>query len=109
MTAPRAEAGHFGREVELFTVFSPPPGGQLLGSSVLHQDQELRPGTPGYPSAMPGPYITMATFCEKVLQEADGVLSVIRIIERVTLQANAAGAPAELPEGGSSLPRWLSP
>ncbi len=42
----------------------------------------------------------MATFCEKVLQEADGVLSVIRVIERVALQANAAGAPAELPEGG---------
>ena len=40
---------------------------------------------------MPGPYITMATFCEKVLQEADGVLSVIRIIERVALHNVISG------------------
>ena len=49
---------------------------------------------------MPGPYVSMATFCEKVLQERDGVLSVIRAVERVLVTINAPGAPAELPEGG---------
>jgi hypothetical protein len=36
-------------------------------------------------SAMPitgGPYLTAAFFCEKVLQESDGVLSAIRIVDR---------------------------
>lgn len=49
---------------------------------------------------MPGPHVQIATFCEKVLQEVDGVLSVIRSIDRIIISANAAGAPAELPEGG---------
>jgi hypothetical protein len=50
---------------------------------------------------MPGPHVQVATFCEKVLQEQDGVLSVIRAIDRIMLSASAAaGAPAELPEGG---------
>lgn len=47
---------------------------------------------------MPGPYVQMATFCERVLMEQDGVASVIRVIDR--LIANApVGAPAEIPEG----------
>jgi uncharacterized protein DUF6941 len=29
------------------------------------------------------PYLQMAVFCEKVLREADGVLSVIRVIDRL--------------------------
>jgi len=47
---------------------------------------------------MPGPHVQLATFCDHVLQEVDGTLSVIRAIDRaiVTLPA---GAPAELPEG----------
>jgi len=48
---------------------------------------------------MPGPFVQMATFCEKVLQERDGVLSVIRAVERVLVTVDAPGAPAELPEG----------
>lgn len=48
---------------------------------------------------MPGPYISAATFCEKILQERDGVNSIIRSIDRVTLTSEG-GAPAELPEGG---------
>lgn len=48
-----------------------------------------------------GPYVQLATFCEKVLQEQDGVLSIIRSIDRIIVSATAAGAPAELPEGGS--------
>lgn len=50
---------------------------------------------------MPGPHVQVATFCEKVLIEQDGVLSVIRAIDRFMLSGNvAAGAPPELPEGG---------
>ena len=29
-----------------------------------------------------GPYIQVAAFCERVLQEADGVVSLIRIVDR---------------------------
>jgi hypothetical protein len=47
---------------------------------------------------MPGPYVQLATFCEKVLQEADGVLSVIRAVDRIVLTAQGEGAPDELPQ-----------
>jgi hypothetical protein len=49
---------------------------------------------------VPGPYVQLATFCDSVLRGDDGVLSVIRAIDRVILSARAEGAPAELPEGG---------
>ena len=39
------------------------------------------------------PYLTMAVFCEKVLQERDGVLSLIRIID----QFNISGPAEEMP------------
>jgi hypothetical protein len=39
------------------------------------------------------PYLVMAIFCEKVLREADNVLSVIRIIDRF----NVVNATAEMP------------
>jgi hypothetical protein len=48
---------------------------------------------------MPGPYVTMATLCEKVLREADGVISVIRSIDRLMIQAQGEEVPAELPQG----------
>lgn len=51
---------------------------------------------------MPGPYVQMATICEKVLQEADGVISAIRCIDRLMISAQAldgGSAPEELPEG----------
>jgi hypothetical protein len=38
-----------------------------------------------------GPHLTAALICERVLQEQDGVISVIRVIDRVTLHANAPG------------------
>jgi hypothetical protein len=39
------------------------------------------------------PYLQMALFCEKVLREADGVLSVIRIVDRFTVN----GVTPEMP------------
>jgi hypothetical protein len=51
---------------------------------------------------MPGPYVQLAAVCDKVLQEADGTLSLIRVIDRFTVTAHGPGPgelPAELPEG----------
>jgi hypothetical protein len=49
-------------------------------------------------SAMPvpgGPYLTAACFCDKVLIEQDGVVSLIRIVDRW----NIAGPTGEIPPG----------
>jgi hypothetical protein len=52
---------------------------------------------------MPGPYVQVATLCERVLQEADGVLSVIRVIDRIVVTARGPDAPVELPQGRMRL------
>lgn len=44
-----------------------------------------------------GPYLTAALICEKVLQEKDGSISVIRIVDRITLNALASQSPETLP------------
>ncbi len=48
-----------------------------------------------------GPYINAGLICEKVLQERDGVLSVVRIIDRITVTVAAAqgAAPDTIPPG----------
>jgi hypothetical protein len=38
-----------------------------------------------------GPYLSYALLCEKVLREADGTLSFIRVVDRVNLAVQAAG------------------
>ncbi len=43
-----------------------------------------------------GPYLNAALLCERVLQERDGVTSLIRIIDRVTVTALAQGSIGEL-------------
>ncbi|MDO8577807.1 MAG: hypothetical protein Q7R50_01345 [Dehalococcoidales bacterium] len=45
-----------------------------------------------------GPYLKTACFCEKVLREADGVLSIIRIVDRVTVTAQGPNAPELMPK-----------
>jgi hypothetical protein len=45
---------------------------------------------------VPGPYVAGAFICEKTLQEADGVLSFIRVIDRVGVQVQ--GAPGFVPD-----------
>ena len=44
-----------------------------------------------------GPYLQMAVFCEKVLQERDGVVSAIRIIDRINRRAAGPEAPEAMP------------
>lgn len=39
-----------------------------------------------------GPYLNAALICEKMLREADGVLSPIRIIDRYTLNVVTSGS-----------------
>lgn len=44
-----------------------------------------------------GPYVAVAAACEKVLQEQDGVLSLIRLIDRLIINAAGPEAPDEMP------------
>jgi hypothetical protein len=44
------------------------------------EDQEQLP----LPGGFGGPYVAVAVFCEKPLREMDGVLSLIRIVDRIT-------------------------
>jgi len=44
-----------------------------------------------------GPYLKAAVFCDNVIEGKDGVLSLVRVIDRVTLTAAGAEAPAEMP------------
>ncbi len=43
-----------------------------------------------------GPFICMAVFCEMVLEEKTGVLSIMRIIDRINISAGAE-APENMP------------
>jgi len=47
--------------------------------------------------AIGGPFLQMAVFCEKVLQEKDNVLSAIRIVDRFTQSTSVEGAPDIMP------------
>ena len=44
-----------------------------------------------------GPFLQIAAFCEKVLNEKDGVISAIRIIDRITITLAGKDAPENLP------------
>ena len=44
-----------------------------------------------------GPYIQVAAFCDRVLQEGDGVLSLIRVVDVITHTVAGQGTPEEMP------------
>lgn len=44
-----------------------------------------------------GPYLTTATFCEQILQETSGVLSLIRIVDRMIITSSGPNAPEQMP------------
>ena len=50
-------------------------------------------------SPKPGPHLGMAVLCERVLQEKDGVLSIIRAIDRFTITLSGQNVPMQLPQG----------
>ena len=43
-----------------------------------------------------GPFLQMAVFCERVLQEKDGVLSAVRIVDRFTQSSSSAETPLKI-------------
>lgn len=53
-----------------------------------------------------GPFLGAAVLCEKVLNERDGVISVIRIVDRITLTAQG-GTLHEMPPGIVNLNLFL--
>lgn len=44
-----------------------------------------------------GPYLNAALLCERVLQERDGVLSIIRVIDRLVVQVMGTQLPDQMP------------
>ncbi len=44
-----------------------------------------------------GPYVQVAAFCERVLREADGVVSLIRIVDIITHTERGPSPPKEMP------------
>ena len=44
-----------------------------------------------------GPYVQMAGLCEQVIEDKNGVLSLIRVVDTITHTATGPDAPAEMP------------
>ena len=55
-----------------------------------------------------GPYLVAALLCEKVLQEKDNTISVIRIIDRLAVTVNALGSPETMQPTAVSLNALIS-
>ncbi len=55
-----------------------------------------------------GPYLIAALICEKILQEKDETVSIIRMVDRVTLTTQAALSPETLPPMALSLNAFIS-
>lgn len=55
-----------------------------------------------------GPYLQAAVFCERILKEQDGVSSLIRIVDRVTIQAGGPQPPEKMPPTRLSLWAYLA-
>ena len=45
-----------------------------------------------------GPYVQVAALCERALQESDGVVSLIRIVDVTTHSRSGPNAPVDMPE-----------
>jgi hypothetical protein len=55
-----------------------------------------------------GPFITAALLCDRVLQESDGTISIIRILDRYTLTNIGPQAPAQMPPLPLAMTLFLS-
>ncbi|MBI2912971.1 MAG: hypothetical protein HYY03_03530 [Chloroflexi bacterium] len=47
--------------------------------------------------SLTGPYLKAALLCDEVIEGKDGVLSLIRIVDRLTVTAAGAAAPGAMP------------
>lgn len=54
------------------------------------------------------PSLRIAALCERVLQEKDGALSLIRLIDRLVITAEGTDVPKELPPGQVPLTALMS-
>jgi hypothetical protein len=54
------------------------------------------------------PSLRIAALCERVLQEKDGALSLIRIIDRLTITVEGTDVPKELPPGNFAFTAVMS-
>ena len=57
------------------------------------------------------PSLRIAALCERVLEEKDGSLSLIRLIDRLVITAEGTDVPKELPPGQvplTALMSWIS-
>lgn len=59
-------------------------------------------------TAKDGPYLIAALLCEKILQEKDETVSIIRMVDRVTLTTQAALSPETLPPIALNLNAFIS-
>ena len=55
-----------------------------------------------------GPHLAAAVLCEKVLQEKDGVLSLIRVFDRIIHTVEGPQVPAKMPPVPITLTAFLS-
>lgn len=55
-----------------------------------------------------GPYLTAAFFCERVIEDKEGVLTAVRIVDRIVQTAVGAGTPDEMPPAAVSLSLLVS-
>lgn len=48
-----------------------------------------------------GPWVSMATFCDQVIEDKQGVLTIVRAVDRITVEASGVGVkvPEQLPPG----------
>ncbi|MDP2731371.1 MAG: hypothetical protein Q8O55_12980 [Dehalococcoidales bacterium] len=44
-----------------------------------------------------GPFLNVAAFCENVIEDKSGVLSLIRLVDRLTVSSHGPSAPEEMP------------
>lgn len=54
------------------------------------------------PEVPSGPHVQIAALCESVLQETNGILSLIRVVDRITINATP-GAPMSMPRASIAL------
>lgn len=57
---------------------------------------------PPLPTAT-GPFIAVATFCERVIREHDNVLSVMRVVDQLNVTAAGPDPPAQMPPTATNL------
>lgn len=49
------------------------------------------------------PYLKLGAICERVLEDKDNVLSLIRVVDRFTITVTGKEPPDQLPEGATTL------